>query len=151
MYTILSLSDSDKHFDSAVAEYVKRMPKNLHLINLKPFKADNSELAKQKDTEIILDRIAKHAKSCDHIVLMSITSKDYPTEDRVRLFPFEKKICFIIWWPHGLDENLLRTKNKELGTISLWKHTMVHGLAKLVLSEQLYRIRMMQQNRSYHY
>lgn len=151
MYTILSLSDSDKHFDSAVAEYVKRMPKTLTTINLKPFKADNSEVAKQKDTEIILDRVTKHAKSYDNIILMSIMSKDYPTEERVRLFPFEKKICFIIWGPHWLDEDRLVTNIKQLITIWLWRHTMVHGLAKLVLSEQLYRIRMMQQNRNYHY
>jgi 23S rRNA (pseudouridine1915-N3)-methyltransferase len=151
MYTILSLSDSDKHFDSAIAEYTKRVPKNLHLINLKPFKADNSEIAKQKDTEIILDRIVKHAKSYDHIVLMSITSKDYPTEDRVRLFPFDQKICFIIWWPHGLDEDRLLRASQWLSLLGLWKQTMVHGLAKLVLSEQLYRIWMIQQNRNYHY
>ena len=72
MYTILSLSDSDKHFDSAIAEYTKRLPKNLTIINLKPSKADQRETAITKDTDIIIDRLEKNKKNYDHIILLSI-------------------------------------------------------------------------------
>ena len=87
MYTILSLSDSDKHFDSAIAEYTKRLPKNLTIINLKPSKADQRETAITKDTDIIIDRLEKNKKNYDDIILLSINGKDYQTEDRVRTFP----------------------------------------------------------------
>lgn len=151
MYTILSLSDSDKHFDSAITEYLKRLQKNLTIIDLKPSKADNRELAIAKDTDLIIDWLAKNKDKYDQFILLSINGNDKATEDRVKSFSFWKKYCFIIWWPHWLDENLLRTRHKERGTISLWKQTLVHGLAKLVLAEQIYRIWMIQQWRSYHY
>lgn len=151
MYTILSLSDSDKHFDSVIAEYLKRLQKNLTIIDLKPSKADHRETAITKDTDLIIDRVIKNKDKYDQFILLSINGKDAPTEDRVRSFPLEQKICFIIWWPHWLDETIIGAKIKELKTIWLWKQTMVHGLAKLVLTEQLYRIWMIQQNRNYHY
>lgn len=151
MYTILSLSDSDKHFDSAIAEYLKRLQKNLTIIDLKPSKADHRETAISKDSDLIIDWLAKHKEKYDQCILLSINGKDSPTEDWVRTFPLWKKYCFIIGGPHGLDEEKLKIKNLELKMVWLWKQTMVHGLAKLVLAEQIYRIWMIQQNRSYHY
>ena len=148
MYTILSLSDSDKHFDTAIAEYSKRMQKNLTLIDLKPSKADNRELAINKDTDIIMDRHERNKEKYDHFILLSILWIDKTTEDWVRQFPIWKKYCFIIWWPHGLDEERLSMSNIKLTKIGLGKQTLVHGLAKLVLSEQIYRIRMIHAHRS---
>ena len=87
VYTILSLSDSDKHFDSALAEYTKRLQKNLTIIDLKPSKADNRELAIQKDTDLIIDWLAKNKNKYDQFILLSINGKDKPTEDWVRSFP----------------------------------------------------------------
>ncbi len=87
MYTILSLSDSDKHFDSALAEYTKRLPKNLTIINLKPSKADHRETAITKDTDIIIDWLEKNKEKYDQFILLSINGNDKPTEDRVRQFP----------------------------------------------------------------
>lgn len=151
MYTILSLSDSDKHFDSAIAEYLKRLQKNLTVIDIKPNKADNRELSIQKDTELIIDWLIKNKDKYDQFILLSINGKDKQTEERVKSFPLWKKYCFIIWWPHWLDEEKLAMSNYQLAMIGLGKQTMVHGLAKLVLSEQIYRIWMIQQGRNYHY
>jgi len=151
MYTILSLSDSDKHFDSAIAEYTKRLPKDFIIIDLKPSKADHRETAITKDTDLIIDWLAKNKDKYDQFILLSINGKDKPTEDRVSSFPLWKKYCFIIGGPHWLNENALGSRIKELITIGLWKQTLVHGLAKLVLAEQIYRIWMIQNNRSYHY
>lgn len=150
MYTILSLSDSDKHFDSAIAEYLKRLPKNLTIIDLKPSKADHRETAILKDTDIIIERIHKNKEKYDQFILLSILWKDHTTENRVKSLPLGKKYCFIIGWPHWLDENRLLS-HYQINTISLWQQTMVHGLAKLVLIEQLYRVRMIQNWRNYHY
>lgn len=151
MYTILSLSDSDKHFDTAISEYTKRLGKYLTLIDLKPNKADHKELAKNKDTDTVIARLQRQGKNYDHIILLSINATSKTTEDRVRTFPFSQNFCFIIGGPHGLDESKLHSHIPSLQTINLGKQTMVHGLAKLVLAEQIYRIRMIQQGRSYHY
>lgn len=151
MYTIVSLSDSDKHFDSAIAEYLKRLQKHLTIIDLKPSKADQRETAIAKDTDLLIDWLSKNKDKYDQFILLSIKGKDSPTEDWVRSFPLWKKYCFIIGGPHGLNEEILRTRIKELGTMWLWKQTLVHGLAKLVLAEQIYRIWMIQNWRNYHY
>jgi 23S rRNA pseudoU1915 N3-methylase RlmH len=87
MYTILSLSDSDKHFDSALAEYTKRLPKNLTIIDLKPSKADHRETAIIKDTDLIIDWLGRNKDKYDQFILLSINGNDKPTEDRVRAFP----------------------------------------------------------------
>lgn len=127
------------------------MQKNITLITIKPSKADQSEFAKKADTDKINDWLEKHAQSYDNIVLLSITAKSMPTEDWVRSFPLWKKVCFIIWWPHWLEEERLSISNYKLSIIGLGKHTMVHWLAKLVLLEQLYRVRMIGNNRKYNY
>ena len=41
MFCILSISDSDKHFASAIAEYQKRLWKQIKIEDLKPVKDDN--------------------------------------------------------------------------------------------------------------
>lgn len=151
MYTILSLSDSDKHFDSALDEYIKRMSKTLQCISLKPSKADNKDYAKKTDTDTILVWLEKHAHKYDSIVLLSILWKDLTTEQWYSNFPLGKKACFILGWPHGLEEAKILEYSHSIIAIGLWKQTMVHGLAKLVLIEQVYRIWMMQQWRNYHY
>jgi len=38
MFTILSISDSDKHWASAIAEFEKRLGKTLTIENIKPAK-----------------------------------------------------------------------------------------------------------------
>lgn len=150
MYTLISLTDSDKHFDSAITEYHKRLWKDLTFVNLKPSKVQNREQAIQADTEQLIKRIKKHENKYDHFILLSLNSKSKSTKDRVRAFSFWKRYCFIIWWPHGINEELIM-KNWKLSLLGLGKQTMVHGLAKLVVTEQIYRIWMIQHNRSYHY
>lgn len=150
MYTLISLTDSDKHFDSAITEYHKRLWKNLTCINLKPSKIQNRQQAIKADTEQLTKRIEKHHNNYDQFVLLSLNGKSKSTKERVRAFPFWKKYCFIIGGPHGSNEELIM-KNWKLSLLGLGKQTMVHGLAKLVVTEQIYRIWMIQHNRSYHY
>jgi 23S rRNA pseudoU1915 N3-methylase RlmH len=94
--------------------------------------------------------LEKNKDKYDQFILLSILWRDNPTEDRVRSFPFWGKYCFIIGGPHGLDEKRLLS-HYQISTLGLGQHTMVHGLAKLVLIEQLYRVRMIQNWRNYHY
>ncbi len=147
-YIILSISDSDKHFDSAIKEYQKRLWKSLKIENIKPTRNGSHEQIIQKDTQNIIDIFTKKFSSYTKVLL----SKEWRPLTTDQIFDFCKKnndIIFIIWWPYGLDEKLLE-KNIDL-KISFGWITLQHWLAKLILLEQLYRITMIAQNRSYHY
>ena len=147
-YIILSISDSDKHFDTAINEYVKRLWKNLKIENVKPTRNGNVEQIIKKDTQNIIDIIIKRFWSYKKILL----SKEWKNLNTDQIFDFFKKnndVIFVIWWPYGFDEKLLE-KNVDL-KLSFGSITLQHGLAKLILLEQLYRITMISQNRNYHY
>jgi 23S rRNA pseudoU1915 N3-methylase RlmH len=55
--TLLCISDSDKHFASAIAEYEKRLGKQFTITNLKPVKHGSREQIIQKETQKISDKL----------------------------------------------------------------------------------------------
>ncbi|MCF7835450.1 23S rRNA (pseudouridine(1915)-N(3))-methyltransferase RlmH [Candidatus Gracilibacteria bacterium] len=148
MFVILAVSDSDKHFDIAIKEYQKRFGKKLKIENIKPSKNGTHIQIIQKDTQNIIDIISKRFGSYKKVLL----SKDGKSLDTDQIFDFCKKnndIVFIIGGPYGLDEKLLENDiDLKLG---FGKITIQHGLAKLILLEQVYRVDMISQNRNYHY
>ena len=149
MYIILNISDSDKHFATAIAEYKKRLWKDVDFETLKPFKDNNRELVIQKETESIIKIIDKKYQNYKKILLI----KEWNlliTEELGKLIEWESCV-FIIWWPYGVDRNELKNRFPDLKEISFWAITMPHGLAKLVLIEQLYRCKTIQVGKSYHY
>lgn len=148
MQTILAISDSDKHFASAVSEYSKRLGKSIDIHDVKPYKHDNPAFVIVKETqqikELLQKKFAQHYK-----ILLSKSGNIMSTDELVTACSKNTNIVFIIWWPYGLDEEAL----KPLVNLSLsfGKITMPHGLAKLVLLEQIYRIQTIQGGKSYHY
>jgi 23S rRNA (pseudouridine1915-N3)-methyltransferase len=81
--------------------------------------------------------------------LLSKDGKQVSTEQFASLCAPWKQVTFVIWWPYGLDEQAL---DKYIESkIAFGQQTMPHGLAKLVLAEQIYRSYMLQSGRSYHY
>jgi 23S rRNA (pseudouridine1915-N3)-methyltransferase len=148
MFIVFAVSDSDKHFESAIKEYEKRLWKSLKIENIKPTRNGTIQQIIKKDTENILNVISKKFWSYKKILL----SKEGESLDTIQIFDFCKKnndIIFIIWWPYGLDEKLLE-KNIDL-RLSFGAVTLQHWLAKLILLEQIYRITMISKNRDYHY
>lgn len=143
---ILCISDSNKHFDTAIWEYIKRLGKNIEIIDIKPTKIGSKSQIIQKDTENILKKLNNdnHYK-----VLLSLQWQDISTMWFVRIVNKNNPITFIIWWPYGLDEDMLGEMinlKLKFGDI-----TLPHGLAKLVVIEQIYRSWMISQNKDYHY
>jgi 23S rRNA pseudoU1915 N3-methylase RlmH len=59
MYTILSISDSDKHRKSVVDEYAKRLGKSVKIIDLKPSKNGSKQQIISADTENIIAHLQK--------------------------------------------------------------------------------------------
>jgi len=146
-YVILNISDSDKHWASAIWEYTKRLWKSVILENLKPCKNGTREQIIEKETWEILEKLNKKYKDWDYILM----SKDWDlvTTEKFLDVCKNKNIVFIIGWPYGLNENeLVKNWAKK---VAFWKITLPHWLAKLTLLEQIYRIWTIESGKSYHY
>ncbi len=149
---IIAITDSDKHFSNAISEYIKRLDKNIEIINIRPSKKDNpNEIITQDTDRIVLYLLDKSKDSTK--ILLTKDWKYYTTQDIVKIITHDlqdgKDILFIIWWPYGLDEWKLWWYVDD--QISFGKITMPHGLAKLVLLEQIYRSMQIINNKKYHY
>jgi 23S rRNA pseudoU1915 N3-methylase RlmH len=59
MFTILSISDSDKHREKIVEEYTKRLGKSVKIENIKPSRKGNNQQMIQADTENIIAKLEK--------------------------------------------------------------------------------------------
>lgn len=149
MFVILNISDSDKHFSSAIWEYEKRLWKDVFFDTLKPFKDDNHELVIKKETESILKTIEKKYSNFQKILMIK-EWKQLSTEELWKMINM-KDCVFIIWGPYWVDRNEMKNNIKDLKELSFWAITMPHGLAKLVLIEQLYRCKTIEMWKKYHY
>ena len=68
MIKILCISDSDKHFDSAIQEYKNRLTKNIEIRNIKPSKNGSKQQIINQDTE----NINKQLKKDDINIMLSL-------------------------------------------------------------------------------
>ena len=149
MYAILNISDSDKHFSTAIEEYQKRLGKDVIFDTLKPFKDDNHQLVIQKETELVIKTVEKKYQNYKKILLAK-EWKLLTTEELGKNINWQNCV-FIIWWPYGLNRSELKSIFSDLKEMSFWAITMPHWLAKLVLIEQIYRCKTIQIWKSYHY
>ena len=146
MFVILSISDSDKHREKVVEEYTKRLGKSVKIENIKPSKNGNTQQIIKADTENSIAHLKKF--SAYKKILLSKEGKQLTTID-IHILCTHNDCVFIIGWPYGLDEQLLSSYIDY--KISFWAITLPHGLAKVTLLEQLYRIGTIEQGKSYHY
>jgi 23S rRNA (pseudouridine1915-N3)-methyltransferase len=148
MYTILSISDSDKHFDSAIQEYIKRMWKTLTIKNIKPTKHGTQKQSIQKDTAQIISVLERQYSSYKKI-LLSKEGKVLDTMWFKKTIHATWNIVFLIGGPYGFDESILFQYVDE--KVSFGAMTMPHGLVKLVVLEQIYRAESIRIGKKYHY
>lgn len=146
---ILALSDSDKHFSSAIAEYLKRVWSSVTVIDIKPIKNGTHEQIITKETDLLKEKIINEKAKWRYIVLLTKEGKPRATEQFVELLEKNPHLSFVIGWPYGLNEHELH--NYIDYHLSMGTHTMPHGLAKLVLLEQIYRATMIIAGKQYHY
>ena len=149
MFSIVCIADSDKHFSSAIEEYCKRLGKDLKIENLKPFKDDNHSLVIQKETKSLIEILFKKYSSAQKILMI----KEWAKWDTLQLAQNiqAQDTVFIIGWPYGVDEEQMRIAFPQLKKLSFWAITLPHGLAKLTLIEQLYRVTTLRSGKKYHY
>ena len=147
MFVILNISDSDKHWNEWVQEYVKRLGKTVNIENIKPIKNWTQPQIIEKETDMVLEVLEKKYKDWNK-VLLSKEWVEYSTEELLK-FLWKEKTVFIIWWPYWLNEK--RLMGFGIKRISFGKITLPHWLAKLVLLEQIYRIWTIESGKKYHY
>jgi 23S rRNA pseudoU1915 N3-methylase RlmH len=59
MFVILNISDSDKHWNEWVQEYVKRLGKTVNIENIKPIKNWTQPQIIEKETDLVLEVLEK--------------------------------------------------------------------------------------------
>ena len=131
---VLCISDSDKHFASAIDEYLKRLGKDLEIVTIKPEKNGSRDQIISKETDKILEKLGKNT---DFKILLTKDGKALSTEEIVKIVSTNNNISFIIGGPYGLDE--ARLEKMIDAKLSFGKITLPHGLAKLTILEQVYR------------
>ena len=146
MFVILSISDSDKHRKLVVEEYSKRLGKSVKIVDIKPSRNGSTQQIIQTDTENVISSLKKFSEYKK--ILLSKEGKQLDTLALHTLLT-NKDSVFIIGWPYGLDEQKLTPYIDS--KISFGAITLPHGLAKVTLLEQLYRIWTIEQGKSYHY
>lgn len=143
---LICISDSDKHFSPAIDEYIKRMGKSLEITKIKPIKWLPTQQIIAKETNLMLSALAS---APGYKILLSFRGTPQTTEQLVQLIERQPILTCIIWGPFGLDETRIMPQVDY--ALSLWRHTMPHGLVQLVWLEQLYRIQQIQAGKPYHY
>ncbi len=133
----------EKYLMDAINDYMKRLSKY--------YKVDLIEL---KDSNITEEKklILSHLNKSDYIISMCIEGVEYSTielKDKIDnlLTSGQSNITFIIGGSDGLD-NEIKSISNEL--ISFSKLTYPHGLFRLILLEQIYRVFKIMNNETYH-
>ena len=143
----------EKYFGDGISEYLKRLSRfaEVKIIEVKEenYSKDNKEIR----LEILKkegENIKKELKG--YVIALAIEGKQLTSEelaDKISNLATkgESVITFVIGGSYGIDESIKETADYKL---SFSKMTLPHTLARLVLTEQLYRAFMINSNSSYH-
>lgn len=133
----------EKYLTDGINDYLKRLTKyhKVELIELK-----DSDIKKEKE------EILKVLNEDSYIISLAIEGKEYKTTELSEkidnlLTNGKSNITFIIGGSNGIDEEIKNISNELL---SFSKLTFPHGLFRLILLEQIYRIFKIQNNETYH-
>lgn len=145
------------YFAAGVAEYQKRLGGfcNFRILELpeaaiadKNASEKQIEKALQKEGEAILHAVRKGA----YLVALCVEGKQISSEELAALLAQRAgsgagDVAFVIGSSHGLDEKVKRAAQAR---ISLGRITLPHQLARLVMTEQLYRACTINAGMKYH-
>ena len=138
--------------EAGYAEYAKRMPAEcrLHLKEIKPIERSGSKTA---ETAMALERARIEAvlPKGSRIVALDERGKDLGTVQLAQLLTQWRQdgrdVSFVIGGADGLDPEFKTGADLLIRLSSL---TLPHGMARVLLAEQLYRAWSITQNHPYH-
>lgn len=138
MITILSVSDGFKHFRGAIDEYIKRLGKHVHLRTIRPISHTNPEYIRERETLVLLEALSRLHGT---VILLDERGKWLSTHDFAHAINTSRThsnpLVFIIGGSYGVDRDLFKSIPHQIWKLS--EFVMPHGLALLVLLEQVYR------------
>lgn len=137
-----------------ISEYEKRLSKYTDFSHIEVADLPLSDNPGAKGIEAVLAKegaqILKAFPKNMVTVAMVIDAKQYTSEEFSALInqkAVDGGLCFVIGSSHGLHPDVINACNLK---ISLSKMTMPHNLARLFLTEQIYRGFKILYNESYH-
>lgn len=144
----------EKSTRELIAEYEKRLKKYTDFSCVQLQDLPTSQNPSQKEIDSILSKegetITKNLPKGMVLVAMTIDGKSYSSEEFADFLEDNKTnggVCFIIGSSHGISKNVIDMCHKK---ISLSKMTFPHNLARLILTEQIYRGFKILNNENYH-
>ncbi len=138
--------------NNAFTEYAKRFSQeiSLQLIEIKPEKRTSNK-NKEQILHAEYQRIKTSIPAGCHIIILDVLGIHYTTTqlaDVIKKWMQEgHDIAFVIGGADGLHESI---KSSAHSSLSLSKLTFPHGLARIILAEQLYRAVSLIKNHPYH-
>jgi 23S rRNA (pseudouridine1915-N3)-methyltransferase len=138
--------------EMGINQYQKRIPKNIHfqLITsgaIKRTKTNSIEIIKNKES----DKLLSLSKQSTKIIALDERGKSHTTKDFAEKIKHwqqnDEKVSFLIGGTDGHNQQLKQTAN-ELWAISPF--TLTHGMARLLMVEQIYRSISLLNNHPYH-
>ena len=136
---------------TAIADFEKKLGRYAHYAaaetkDVKRSKRDES--ARSAEAKLILSTLPKGA----HVVTLDEKAKPRSTKQLVDWYDGLERRCiahlvFIIGGPDGLDQSIFDVSNESLGLSPM---TFTHEIARLLLTEQLYRVLSFRAGHPYH-
>ena len=152
-FHLITVGNKPKKWEkSAFDEYKKRLPGNWKLTTdvINPVKRPKNYSSRQAIDEEGRKIISKISKN-EQIILLDESGKNLSTKEfyfkMTSLAEINNKLCFVIGGADGVSKEL--KKNSSL----IWafsKLTLPHGLARIILIEQIYRTWTLMSNHPYH-
>lgn len=144
----------EKEMQALISEYEKRLCKytDFSCVQINDFYVPQKP--SDKEIEAVLkkesEQIIKNIPSDAVVASMAIKGKKYTSEkfaDLIEESKLKGGICFIIGSSHGLHDSVLQASDIK---ISMSDMTFPHNLARLMLTEQIYRSFKILNNENYH-
>ncbi len=149
---LLTVADSWHHFEKPISEYEKRLQKELEIVLLKPHKSGEIETIRKLDTQDVIAQLEKYSDS--FVVFCDVLGKGLGDTKAMSVWLSQKmqqhkSVVFVIGGAYGLDTSLMKPHVDYILSFTDW--TLPHGLAVLMLIEQLYRTTNLLAGGKYHH
>ncbi len=138
--------------DEAFEEYAKRMPRGMktELIEIRPEPRSGGKPVEQM-TAAEAARLSRALPRGAFVVALDERGREMTTAELARWLDARRRdgrdLAFLIGGADGLAEE---TKRAAQATLRLSAMTLPHGLARVLLAEQLYRAASILENHPYH-
>ena len=138
--------------DEAFEEYAKRMPRGMktELIEIRPEPRSGGKSAEQLAAAEAA-RLSRALPRGAFVVALDERGREMTTAELARWLDARRRdgrdLAFLIGGADGLAEE---TKRAAQATLRLSAMTLPHGLARVLLAEQLYRAASILENHPYH-